>query len=308
MTKETTFEDLSIVIPAYNEEDGLKITLPLVKEAFPKAEIIVVNDCSTDKTIESAKLFKDVSIISHDFNRGQGAALSTGMLAATKKYVAWFDADNEHRTQDLLSLYNSIKDNNRAAVIGQRTGRSANWIRGSGKWLVRLIGRSFKINAGSDLNCGLRIFRRDIILSYLHLIPQRFSASMITTLIVIERGYPIAFEPVETNSRVGFSTVRLKDGFEAILWMLRAVMLFAPIRIFLPTGLAMIALGSLYSFTIAVLIGSGLPVAGMLVILTGVLFIMLGLIADQISQFRLSQIPFNKNLARQYQKDIKERS
>lgn len=282
--------DLSIVIPAFNEEHGIGVTLAGVIESFPGAEVIVVDDCSQDRTAEIVRGYPGVSLVRHAFNRGQGGALKTGMRKASRRWVAWFDADNEHRTEDLTRLYARALQGDVVAVIGQRTNASASLIRGLGKWLIRLIGRSMNVNAGRDANCGLRLFRRDIVLAYAPLIPDRFSASLVTTLIMLERRYPIAFEPVETNPRIGTSTVRLRDGFDAILALIRAVLLFAPLRIFLPFGLWLVALGLTYSVYIALHAGLGVPVGGILVFLSGVLAIMLGLVADQISQMRLSQL------------------
>jgi len=251
----------------------------------------VVDDCSRDETAAAVRSFAGVRLVQHDFNRGQGAALKTGMLAANRPFVAWFDADNEHRAEDLARMVIRIEAEKLVAVIGQRTTSSANTTRAAGKALIRLIGRGLQVKGGSDLNCGLRVFRREIILRYLPLIPDRFSASLMTTLILLERRYPVAFEPVATNPRLGESTVRLKDGFEAILQLIRAVMLFGPLRLFLPLGLALLALGTLYSLVMLMIVGQGLPPAGVLVLLAGLLSIMLGLIADQISQLRLTRIP-----------------
>ncbi len=286
------YSQLSIVLPAYNEEAGIGPTLDNVKAAFPTAEVIVVNDSSRDKTAEVVRNnYPWAKLVEHPFNRGQGASLKTGMQAATRTYVAWFDADNEHRTQDLATLYKRITEDRLVAAIGQRTSASASYMRASGKALIRLIGRGLRIQVGSDLNCGLRVFRREIILRYLSLIPDRFSASMLTTLIMLERRYPIGFEPVATNPRIGTSTVRITDGFEAILQLLRAVMLFSPMRLFLPLGLLFITTGGLYSLLVMFARHNGVPVAGGLLIITGMLCIMLGLVADQISQLRLTQIP-----------------
>src|SRR5262249_12647060 len=111
------------------------------------------------------------------------------------------------------------------------------------------------------------------------------------TLILVEQRYPIAFEPVRTNPRLGRSTVRLHDGFAAVISLLRTIMLFAPVRIFMPIGLFMVAVGSVYSIVLGIFSGRGLPVGGALLIITGLLCVMLGLIADQISQLRLSHLP-----------------
>jgi glycosyltransferase involved in cell wall biosynthesis len=280
---------LSIIVPAFNEHEGLGVTLDGLLRAFPSAEVIVVDDCSTDGTADVAES-RNVRVIRHMFNQGQGAALKQGVRASTREYVAWFDADNEHRCEDLDSLFKRITSENLAAAIGQRK-RSSSITRGMGKWLIRLIGKGLKIRIGVDLNCGLRVFRRQVLMRYLPIVPDRFSASLVTTLIMVERGYPIGFEPIETNDRIGTSTVRLRDGFEAILMLLRCVLLFAPMRVFLPLGAGLLVLGAVYSIATALIMAQGLPVGGILVILTGVLSTMLGLIADQISQIRLSQLP-----------------
>jgi glycosyltransferase involved in cell wall biosynthesis len=285
-----SYEDLTVVIPAFNEAEGIGLTLQGLQRAVAGAEIIVVDDHSRDRTGMVASDFPQTRVVRHSFNRGQGASLKTGMRLATRPYVAWFDADNQHRVSDLQQLYQRLKSDDLVAVIGQRTSGSSSVARGVGKAVIRLIGRSLKIRAGSDLNCGLRVFRRDLILGYLPLVPDRFSASLVSTLILLERGYPIAFEPVETNDRVGNSTVRLRDGFDAVLQLIRAILLFAPMRFFLPLGLGSFALGTVYSLGIAWIRGSGLPVGGMFLMTLGVLVVMLGLLADQISQLRLSRL------------------
>ena len=290
MLERSLAERLSIVIPAYDEEAAIATTLDAVLRDCAGAEVIVVDDASRDRTAERVAQHPAVRLVRHRHNRGQGAALKTGMRVATRPYVAWFDADNEHRTEDLVRMFRRMVADDLVAVIGQRTHGSASLVRDLGKGLIRLMGRRFKLDAGSDLNCGLRVFRREVILGYLPLIPDRFSASLMTTLILLERRYPLAFERVSTNPRIGSSTVRLKDGFEAILILLRAVMLFAPVRVFLPLGIWLSVIGLLYGLTITFLRGMGFPVAGMLLILLGVLSVMLGLVADQISQMRLSQL------------------
>lgn len=291
MTQAEADGDLSIVVPAFNEQAGLAATLGGLIAAFPKAEVIVVDDCSRDGTSEVAQSRPGVRVLRHAFNRGQGAALKTGMRHATRTWVAWFDADNEHRSDDLRRLIERARAENLVAAIGQRRTASATLTRGFGKFLIRLMGRGLRINAGSDLNCGLRVFRREVILRYLPLIPDRFSASLMSTLVMIERRYPIVFEPIETNPRIGASSVRLRDGFEAILMLIRAVLLFAPMRFFLPIGLFLIGLGGIYSLIMLSITGSGVPVGGMLAITVGFLAVILGLIADQISQLRLGQLP-----------------
>jgi glycosyltransferase involved in cell wall biosynthesis len=280
---------LSVVLPAFNEAAGVAETLAQLVQAVPGAEIILVDDHSSDGTGSSARSVAGVKVIRHRYNRDQGAALKTGMRHATREYVAWFDSDNEHRTDDLLKIYDRIRSQDLVAVMGQRTNGSATLTRGLGKWLIRLIGQTMKINAGSDLNCGLRVFQRETVLRYIGLIPDRFSSSLVTTLVMLERRYPIAFEPIMTNPRIGHSTVRMKDGFEAILQLVRAVLLFSPMRFFLPVGAICLGIGVIYSFAIALVAGMGIPVGGLFLMLLGILVFLFGLLADQISQFRLGQ-------------------
>lgn len=284
------YSDLTVVIPAFNEAEGIGTTLAGLRERVPGAEVIIVDDCSTDGTFAAARHAPDVRVVRHAFNSGQGAALKTGMRLASRTYVSWFDADNEHRSEDLLRMIERCRSERLAAVIGQRTSGSASATRAVGKRLIRILGRGLKIKAGSDLNCGLRVFRRSVILRYVSLVPDRFSSSLVTTLVLLERGYPMAFEPVTTNPRIGHSTVRLKDGFEAILQLLRAILLFAPMRVFLRVGGWVFGLALLYSFLMAVFVGRGIPTAGVFLMVLGVLIVFVGLIADQLSQMRLGQL------------------
>ena len=287
------FRKLSVVVPAFNEGEGVAATLGQLVRAVPGAEIILIDDHSSDNTGEAARAVEGVKVIRHRYNRGQGAALKTGMRSATREYLAWFDSDNEHRTEDLLKIYSRICDDDLVAVMGQRTNGSASMSRGIGKWIIRFIGQSMKIKAGSDLNCGLRVFQRQAVLRYLELIPDRFSSSLVTTLVMLERRYPVAFEPVTTNPRIGRSTVRMKDGFEAIMQLIRAVLLFSPMRFFLPIGAICMGLGVAYSVMIALISRMGIPVGGLFLMLLGSLVILFGLLADQVSQFRLGHLNGN---------------
>jgi len=279
---------VSVVIPAFNEEAGIAVTLDALTSAMPTAEIIVVDDGSSDQTAKAAAAFPSVTVLSHEYNRGYGAALKTGMRAATREIVAWFDADNEHRVEDLLAIVRKILDENLAAVIGQRNKAGPSAFRDSGKWLIRQTMRTFNVNPGPDVNCGLRAFRREVIVRYLPLMSNAYSASVTSTMIFLERGYPLAFQPVELNPRIGVSKVRIRDGFRTLGLVMRVVMLFAPLRIFLPGGLGFLLLGGFYGVGVALMQGQGVPIGSVVLILTGLLMLMFGLIADQISQMRLS--------------------
>jgi glycosyltransferase involved in cell wall biosynthesis len=295
---------LTVVTPAFNEEEGIGKVLAQLTAALPDAQVIVVDDGSTDRTGEEASRHPSVRVIRHGFNRGYGASLRTGMEAAEREYVAWFDADNEHRTTDLQAMFEVIQRDRLVAVIGQRENQSVSLVRAIGKLVIRSLGRTFDLKVGSDLNCGLRIFRTEVISRYLSLLPDRYSASLTTTMLMVERRYPIAFFRVRTDQRIGVSKVQLKDGLSAISKLIRLIMLFAPMRIFFRLGVLLIAIGAVYGTYIAMTERLGFPIAGTLIVLFGGLLSMLGLIADQISQFWLSQLAARPRISNDRRNDV----
>lgn len=284
-----SFEDVSVVIPAFNEAGGIGPTLEQLSRSLPDAEIIVVDDGSSDGTAELVKRYTSVTLIKHDFNWGYGGALKTGMANAGRPLVAWFDADNEHRVSDLVSMIDSIRDGRFAAVIGQRTSGGASAVRGIGKAVILLLARSLGFRGGRDMNCGLRVFRTEVISRYLPLLPNGYSASTTSLLVMLERGYPIGYHPVELGPRIGTSKVTLRAGFASLLLVMRVIMMFAPMRIFLPVAMALFGSGMIYSVILATLSGEGFPAFGIFLLLAGLMTGMLGLIADQLSQMRLVQ-------------------
>lgn len=283
------YSNLSIIIPAYNEEDGILTTLESLREYFPAAEIIVIDDGSQDATAQRVSAFPGVRLLQHHYNRGYGGALKTGMRASSRELIAWFDADNEHRADYLQRMVQRLQREKLAAVLGQRH-KSVSVVRGVGKYFIRMLARVLRVKSGSDLNCGLRVFKRDMILRYLAILPDTYSASLTSTIILVEQGFPFEFHPIETNSRIGNSKVALSDGFNTLLLVLRVITLFAPMRIFLQASLYLLGIGALYSFYVAIAKGAGIPVLGAFLMIGGLLVGILGLIADQISQIRLSSL------------------
>jgi glycosyltransferase involved in cell wall biosynthesis len=279
---------LSIVIPAYNEEEGIGPTLTGLAARLPGAEIIVVDDGSDDRTAAIVGGFGNIVLLQHPFNRGYGAALKTGMSVASRDFTAWFDADNEHRVDDLVAMADRLAREQVAAVIGQRAAPGVSPLRNWGKIAIRLLARSLSSEGGKDLNCGLRVYRSDVISRYIPLLPNSFSASITSLIILLEQGYPLAFHDVVTNPRIGTSKVKVSDGFFALMLVLRVLMLFAPMRIFLRFGMILVAIATIYGLIIALLAGRGIPASAVGLALTGMLAALFGLMADQISQLRLA--------------------
>lgn len=288
----TYSSDLSIVIPTYNEEASIFGVLKDLIQSFPEAQIIVIDDGSSDRTFnliqDAISQHPQIVGIRHRYNRGYGASLKSGMLKATRDYIAWFDSDGEMKTDDLLSMFREIRTNNLAAVIGRRDNFSPSTMtRRLGKMFIRMLAYLLNIKGSYDLNCGLRIFRTDVITRYLSILPNRFSASMTSTILLLERDYPIRFHRVSMKPRTGMSTLRLHDGFQAAVKVLQLITLFAPIRLYFVPGLTLLAIGVVYGTWVTISEGYGFPVAGILTALSGFMCCVLGLIADHVSHLRL---------------------
>jgi glycosyltransferase involved in cell wall biosynthesis len=290
MDQATKGRDLSVIIPAYDEKQGIELTLHSLRAAFPDAELIVVDDGSVDGTAAAARSVPGVLVVQHAYNAGYGASIKTGISLATRNYVAWLDADNEHRVEDLAAMVDRIRREKLTAVLGHRRFRQGPVLRIAGKAVILALAHSLDVRQGWDLNCGLRVFRRDVITRYLPLLPDGFSASLTSTTIMIEQRHPMAFHPVTLGTRVGSSKVRMRDGFGTLMLVLRIVMLFAPLRIFLRLGVNVGATALVYGLAVSLVRRQGFPAAAVLGVVLGFLFCMLGLIADQISQLRMDRL------------------
>ncbi len=289
--------DLTVLIPAFNEEEGLPPTLQsLLKEPrLAGARVIVIDDGSTDKTAEVARRFERVEVLRHKNNQGYGAGIKSGTRHATTRYVAWFDADGQHRTEDLVSLYETAVREHYDAVFGKRTADSA-FVRSRvlGKKVLSIVANSVAEQKIPDLNCGLRVFRRELLAGYLPLLPEGFSASTTTTLLFIKRNRHFSFEPITVSPRVGTSTVKqVRDGLRTLHLMMRILFLFQAFKTFSIVAGLFFVTGLAYGSTIAILRGQGFPVLAELLCIVGVIVFCFGIVSDQISALRIDLLERN---------------
>jgi glycosyltransferase involved in cell wall biosynthesis len=282
---------VTIVIPAHNEAGAIGDVLTRLKaQTLPGlAEIIVVDDGSSDGTGDIAEEH-GARVVRHVRNRGYGSSLKTGIRAAGTEYILTMDADGQHRPEDVAKLFAAVSGPRPAdCVSGHRTSliHSPLW-RMPGKWVLKLMARILTRKKIPDLNCGLRIARREVLMKYIHLCPAGFSFSTTITLALLSRGYGIEFVPIQVERRVGKSMVSVSTGFQTIMLVLRLASLFNPLRVFLPLAMLFILFG--IGWTIPYLIdGQGVTVLSMMSILTGVLLFGMGLICDQVAQLRLER-------------------
>jgi glycosyltransferase involved in cell wall biosynthesis len=282
---------ISIVIPAHNEEGAIGDVLARLAAEPPPGvfEIIVVDDGSTDATGEIAAR-AGARVLRHPHNRGYGAALKTGIRAATGDFVLTMDADGQHRLEDVRNLCEATGRAHAAdCFIGHRTAlvHSPLW-RMPGKWMLTRMARILTQRKIPDLNSGLRAVRREVLLKYIHLCPAGYSFSTTITMAMLSRGYAVEFLPIRVEPRVGKSLVNVRAGFQTIMLVLRLATLFNPLRVFLPLSLFCIVAGIGWGVPYA-MNGHGVTVAAMLLMLCGMLLFGLGLICDQVAQLRLER-------------------
>lgn len=279
---------VSVIIPAYNEREGIAATLGELRSACPQAEIIVIDDGSSDGTGDIARSVAGVRVITHSRNQGYGAAIKTGLRAASRACVAWYDADGQHRPQDLQHVATPVARDELDVVIGVRGRDSAQQReRMLGKWVLGVVANFISGERIPDLNSGLRCFRREVLLRYLHLLPDGFSASTTSTLLMMKRGYRVGYEPIVVKQRVGSSTVKvISDGMRTLQLIVRIIVLFEAFKVFATLGLALFAPGLIYGLLVALWRGQGVPTLAGTMIVAGLLTFFMGIIADQVVELR----------------------
>lgn len=231
----------SVVIPAYNEGLAIQAVLQsltaFLREHAPDAEVIVVDDGSTDGTADAVRAVAGVRLLSHPYNKGYGSALKTGVLAARNEWCITYDADGQH-TPDLLPLLAAHCHEPNHMIVGARETYQGPWIRRPGKWLLQKTANALTGVAIPDLNSGLRAFHRPEFTKYMHLFPTGFSLSTTSTVCFFRANLNVVYVPVRIQPRAAgtVSTVSVSDAPRTFMLILRLVMLFSPLRIFLPAA------------------------------------------------------------------------
>ncbi|MDX8377125.1 MAG: glycosyltransferase family 2 protein [Mariprofundales bacterium] len=271
---------LSVIIPMYNEELAIASVVAKILLFVPDAEIIVVDDGSNDNSAECAAK-AGAKVIRQPYNKGNGAAVRTGIQAASGDIVLMMDADGQHDPADIPRFLACFPTYD--MVVGARGMDSqASLHRGIANWSYNTLASymtDFKIE---DLTSGFRAFKRETILPYLHLFPNGFSYPTTSTLAMLKGSYNLKYIPIKAAARIGTSKIKiLRDGSRFFLIILKLVTLFSPMKIFLPISGLFGGIGIGYSmYTLS--IGRFTNMAAMLLIVAVIIFLM-GLIAEQLA-------------------------
>ena len=276
--------ETSIVIPAFNEASGVG---PLVTTLVGQArwhEILVIDDGSSDGTAGHASA-AGAQVIRHPYNKGNGAAVKTGIRLATGRFVLIMDADGQHQPIDAARLVSHLDTYD--LVIGARSGPSqASLSRRLGNRVLNVVASYLAESPIPDLTSGFRAARREHFAEFLHLLPNGFSTPTTTTLAFLKAGYSVRFEPIDAPRREGFSKIRLgPDGVRFFLILLKVMTIFSPLRIFLPVSACTFAAGAAYAAW-TILTQSHVTNSSVLLILMSVLIFLVGLVSDQIASLR----------------------
>ena len=279
-------KEVSIIVPALNEEQSIEQVVRGLVTSFPSSEIIVVNDGSTDKT-EMLANQAGALVINHDSRRGYGAALRSGILASTRDFVLFCDADGQHRIEDVARVM--AECSNCSMVVGARTTNSHVPInRRPGKFIIQHWANILANQKIPDINSGLRIIEKCVLLKCLHLMPTGFSFSTTSTFALMKGNYAVKWVPITVQARKGDSTVKqLRHGPETMMLMLRLTVLFEPLRVFLFVTFVLFGI-SLSSFAYDMIATNfqKVSITTEFFSVSTLLVFLFGLLCDQVSALR----------------------
>lgn len=243
---DNSVKNVSIVIPAFNEglsvREGINELREILSATDIEAEIIIVDDGSKDNTAREAKV-AGARVIQHKSNRGYGASLKTGILAATYDVIAITDADGTYPAKYLPELLKELEHAD--MVVGSRTGADVNipLSRKPAKWFLRVMANYVSNTKIPDLNSGLRVFRRDVVIQYFAILSDQFSFTTTITLAMLCDKYAVTYLPIDYRKRTGKSKIMPWDAGSFAVLIMRVAMLFRPLRVFLPIALVCILYG-----------------------------------------------------------------
>jgi glycosyltransferase involved in cell wall biosynthesis len=273
---------VSIILPAKNESAGLSKALPSLRALYPQAQILVVDDGSTDDTTEVCKR-EGVEVISHRYSMGNGAAIKTGARTATGDVLVFMDADGQHRPDEVGSLLAAVQEGYEMAVGARSSSGQAS--------IARRIANGFYNRFGSwmvdhdiiDLTSGFRAVNAKRFREFLYLLPNGFSYPTTISMAFFRSGYAIKYVPVTVERRLGKSHIRLiRDGIRFLLIIFRVATLYSPLKLFFPISFTFFSTGLAYYLYSYLSTGRFTNMSALLFINAVVIFL-IGLVSEQIT-------------------------
>lgn len=272
----------SIVLPARNEAAAIAETLAHLKTGLPEAEIIVVDDGSTDDTAALARA-AGARVISHPYSKGNGAAIKTGARAASGEVIVFMDADGQHDPADIPALLARLDEGHDMVVGARQAGSQASIGRGLANRFYNRLASYMTGHRVEDLTSGFRAVRAEKFREFLYLLPNGFSYPTTSTMAFFRAGYSVAYEPIHAAKRVGKSHIRpLHDGLRFLLIIFKIGTLYSPLKLFAPMAAGLFLLGTLWYLHTWFHFGRFTNMSALLYTGSVVVF-MMGLISEQIT-------------------------
>lgn len=274
--------ELSIILPAKNEALNLETLLPVLCEQYGKNEIIVVNDGSTDETAQTCARFP-VKIVSHPYSMGNGAAIKSGVRAASGDILVFMDADGQHSVNDIPRLLEKLNEGYDMVVGARQADTHASLGR---KIANKLYNQLASVMTGyriEDLTSGFRAARARHFQKFLYLLPNGFSYPTTSTMAFFRSGFPVAYIPIRAGRREGKSKIRIfRDGIRFFTIIIKIGALFSPMRLFLPVSSILFILGfGYYAYTFVA--EHRFTNMSALFLTTSVLVFLIGILSEQVS-------------------------
>jgi len=280
---------ISVIIPVYNESEVIKEVMDHLKSFLDKQkdivyEIICVNDCSTDNSLQILQSIKFITVVSHKKNRGYGAALKSGINHAQNEIILIMDSDGQHKVEDIPKILKPLTDGYDMSV-GSRSIINTKKSRVLGKVVIHKLANYLIKSQIPDINSGFRCFYREESIKYLHLCSERFSFTTSITMAYLQEHKDIMYTPIKVHNRTtGESQVNYKSGLRTLLKIIQIVMVFNPLRVLLPIVALFMILSSIsLGYDIA---NENLTDTTVLFSVTTVMVFVFSLISDQLSTLR----------------------
>jgi len=279
---------LSIVIPAKNEAASIGKVVSAAREAWPDAEVIVVNDGSSDDTAAVAET-AGATVVTHPESLGNGAAVKAGARAAQGDMIAFMDGDGQHDPKELEGLLKKLDEGYDMAVGARDSGSHANVGRLFANGLYNGVASLLTGRRIPDLTSGFRVARARLFKEFLYLLPNGFSYPTTITMAFLRSGYPVTFEPITAAKRVGKSHIRpIHDGVRFFAIIFKIATLYSPLKIFLPISAVFFVFGvGNYAYTYAT--SGRFSNMSLLVFSASVIVFLIGLISEQITALTYSK-------------------
>jgi len=281
--------ELSIILPALNEARSLETLLPELKQAFPQAEIIVVNDGSQDDT-SAVCASHGCRELDNPYRMGNGAAIKRGTRAARGACLAMIDADGQHTAAHLQRLWERFQAEDLDMVVGARHRKDhASVFRRFGNFTFNRLASWMTGQRITDLTSGLRIVRARKFREFLHLLPNGFSYPTTSTMAFFRSGYTVAYEPIDVQQRDGRSHLKIwREGARFLVIIFKIGALYSPLKLFLPVSLFLFVLATmLYGYTYTTT--ARFTNMSALLYMTSLLTFLIGIVSEQITSLMFAR-------------------